>query len=206
MRGIVTKKNDVSMCLLIALYILFPILIIISCESDDSDYFITLHGGADQVINNFVTVESDSGIVKWRIKAPVARVYNTRKLLVTDNPVIKFFDENGEVSSVVTADKGEINQKTRDLTAIGSVVVTSNEGYTLETESLVWLNEKGEIHTEDFVKFTKDDNVTTGYGFRGYPELKEFDIIRDVNGNLIDEDGMINEEMNKELEENGTEE
>jgi LPS export ABC transporter protein LptC len=132
------------------------------------------------------------------MEAPVARVYSSRKLLVTEDPVIYFFGEDGEISSVVNADKGEINQETRDLTAIGNVVVTSSDGYTLETESLVWLNRKGMIHTEDYVKFTKGNDVVEGYGFRGYPELKEFDIIRDINGNLYDEEGRMDQEMERE--------
>ncbi|MCD6379287.1 LPS export ABC transporter periplasmic protein LptC, partial [bacterium] len=84
--------------------------------------------------------------------------------------------------------------------------VTTTEGYTLETESLVWLHERDEIHTEDFVKFTKGNNVTTGYGFWGYPELKEFDIVRDINGDLVNEVEKTDEEVNREVESNGTEE
>ncbi|MDZ7860870.1 MAG: LPS export ABC transporter periplasmic protein LptC [Candidatus Krumholzibacteriota bacterium] len=205
MRHIISLRNSSFSSFFSAVIILLPVLIILSCESSDEEYYINPYGRADQVINNFTTVESDSGVVKWRMKAPVARIYNSRKLLVTENPVIKFYDEKGEVSSVVTADKGEINQKSRDLTAIGSVVVTSNEGYTLETESLAWLHERGEIHTEDFVRFTKGKNVTTGYGFWGYPELKEFDIVRDINGDLIDETSNTDEEMNQEVEQNEAE-
>jgi len=182
--------------------IVLALILVASCGGQDEDYNIGAREVADQVIHHFTTVESDSGVVKWRIEAPVARVYSGRDLLVTDNPVIYFFAEDGEVSSVVNADKGEINQKTRDLTAIGNVVVTSTEGYTLETESLVWLNSEGMIHTEDYVKFTKENDVVEGYGFRGYPELKEFDIIRDINGNLYDEEGRMDQEMERETGDN----
>ncbi|HSG29226.1 MAG TPA: hypothetical protein VLA34_12155, partial [Candidatus Krumholzibacterium sp.] len=69
----------------------------------------SLGGGdsADQEFTDFVTMESDSGMVKWKLEAPVARVYNIRNLLVTDQPVISFYDENGVVSSVLTAEKAE---------------------------------------------------------------------------------------------------
>ncbi len=182
--------------------IVLTIMVIASCGGQDEDYNIGAREVADQVIHDFTTVESDSGVMKWRIKAPVARVYNSRDLLVTDNPVIFFFGEDGEISSVVNADKGEINQQTRDLTAIGNVVVTSSDGYTLETESMVWLNSEGMIHTEDYVKFTKENDVVEGYGFRGYPELKEFDIIRDINGNLYDKEGNMGQEIERETVDN----
>ena len=45
---------------------------------------------ADQEFSDFTTMESDSGQVKWILEAPVARVYNLRGLLGTDNPRITF--------------------------------------------------------------------------------------------------------------------
>jgi len=153
---------------------------------------------ADQEFSDFKTMESDSGQVKWILEAPVARVYNIRKLLVTDDPKITFYDENGEISSVLTADVGEYNQETHDMTALGNVVVTTKEGYTLETESLIMLRELGEIHSEDFVKVTKGNDILTGYGFQGYPELKNVDIKRDVRAYLRDEEGLIDGEVKKE--------
>ena len=155
---------------------------------------------ADQEFSDFTTIESDSGRVKWILEAPVARVYNIRKLLVTDSPKITFYDENGEISSVLTAEMGEYNQETHDMTALGNVVVTTIEGYTLETESLIMLSELGEIHSEDFVKVTKGDDILTGYGFQGYPELKNVDIKRDVRAYLRDEEGLIDDEVKKEKE------
>lgn len=152
----------------------------------------------DQQFMDFTTTESDSGIVKWILKAPVARIYRSQKLLVTDNPRIEFFNEGGEPSSVLIADKGEYNQVTHDLTTLGNVVVTSLEGYTLETESLVWVNRLEEIHTEDFVRFTKGKDVLTGYGFQSDPELKNVEINRDVKAYLRDEEGLVEDEIKKE--------
>ena len=172
---------------------------IVSC-GDGGRSERSLGGGetADQEFTDFVTMESDSGVVQWKLEAPVARVYNVRNLLVTDDPVISFFGESGEVTSVLTAEKAEYNQVTHDLTALGDVVVTSSEGYVLETESLVWLNKLEQIYTEDFVRVTKGRDVLTGYGFEGYPELKNIDIKRDVRAYLRDEDGVVGEEMDKE--------
>jgi len=176
------------------------LFLFISCDRSGDDYSIDEPEICDQVINDFTTIESDSGKVKWKITAPVARVYSSRDLLVTDNPIIYFYDEKGEVTSVVNADKGEIDQKTRDITAIGNVVVRSREGYLLETESLIWIQEKGRIQTEDYVKFTRDGDVVEGYGFRGYPGLREFDIIRDVDGDMYDRDGEVSREIESETE------
>lgn len=157
----------------------------------------------DQEFFDFTTMESDSGVTRWILKAPVARVYNSRKLLVTDNTRIEFYSEEGELTSVLTAEKAEFNQVTKDLTALGNVVVTSQEGYTLETESLVWINELEGIHTEDFVRFTRGNDVLTGYGFQSDPELENVEIQRDVKAFLRDDKGVVEEEVKKEKIEKG---
>jgi LPS export ABC transporter protein LptC len=158
----------------------------------------------DQEFSDFTTVESDTGLVKWILKAPVARVYNARKLLVTDDPRIEFFDAQGQLASVLTSNKGEYNQVTHDLTALGNVVITSREGYVLETESLVWVEKLSEIHSEDFVKFTKGRDVLTGYGLRGDPDLKDVEIQRDVKAYLRDDEGFLKQELQKDEQREGT--
>ncbi len=173
--------------------------LVVSCQGKDKGQgSLATADVPDQEFSDFTTLESDSGLVRWVLKAPVARVYNARKLLVTDDPRIEFFDRQGILTSVLTSDKGEYNQLTHDLTALGRVVVTSEEGYVLETESLVWVNGLGEIHSEDFLKFTKGADVFTGYGFRGDPELRNVEILRDIKAYLRDQNGLLQEEIRKE--------
>ena len=173
-----------------------------SCESVDNEgRSIGADDIPDQEFSDFTTVESDSGAVKWVLSAPVARVYSASKLLVTDDPRIEFYNEDGSLASVLIAKKGEYNQVTHDLTALGSVVVTSAMGYTLETESLIWVETVEEIHTEDFVRFTKGEDVLTGYGFQSDPNLENVEIFRDVKAFLRDDEGIVEEEVRKETEE-----
>jgi len=133
----------------------------------------------------------------------VARIYNARKLLVTDSPRIDFFDAQGLPASVLTSNKGEYNKVTHDLTALGNVVITSQEGFVLETESLVWVEKLGRIHSEDFVKFTRGSDVLTGYGLRGDPGLKNVEIQRDVKAYLRDDEGFLKQEIEKDEQPGG---
>jgi LPS export ABC transporter protein LptC len=175
-----------------------------SCQGRDRDKgSIATADVPDQEFSDFTTLESDSALVRWELKSPVARVYNARKLLVTDDPRIQFFDESGQLASILTSDKGEYNQVTHDLTALGHVVITSVEGYVLETESLVWVEKLGEIHSEDFVKFTRGADILTGYGLRGDPGLRDVEIKRDVKAYLRDEDGLLKEEIDKDAKSGG---
>ena len=175
--------------------------ILLSCESvDEGGRSVYTEDVPDQEFSDFTTVESDSGVVKWVLAAPVARVYNASKLLVTDDPRIEFYNEDGTLASVLLARKGEFNQVTHDLTALGNVVVTSSEGYMMETESLVWVEKLEEIHTEDFVRFIKGEDILTGYGFRSDPDLKNVEIMKDVKAFLRDDEGLVDEEVKKETE------
>ena len=170
----------------------------VSCQGRNEDKgSIATADVPDQEFSDFTTLESDSALVRWALKSPVARVYNARKLLVTDDPRIEFFDEFGQLASILTSDKGEFNQVTHDLTALGHVVVTSVEGYVLETETLVWVEKLGEIHSEDFVKFTRGADILTGYGLRGDPGLRDVEIKRNVKAYLRDK-GLLKEEIEKD--------
>lgn len=174
------------------------LLALAGCETDDMEETLGAVEIPDQEFVDFTTTESDSGLVSWKLWAPRARVYNSRNLLVTDEPRIEFYDEFGEVTSVLVALKGEYNKVSHDLTALGDVVVTSREGYTLETETLVWVEKLNEIHTEDFVRFTKEQDVLTGYGLRSDPRLDDVEILRDVKAFLRDEEGAVDREVEKE--------
>lgn len=177
----------------------------VSCQNGNNEKgSIATADVPDQEFSDFTTLESDSALVRWTLKAPVARVYNGRKLLVTDDPRIEFFDEHGQLASILTADKGEYNQITHDLTALGRVVVTSVEGYVLETETLVWVEKLGEIHSEDFVKFTRGSDILTGYGLRGDPGLRDVEIKRNVKAYLRDQNGLLKEEIERDANSGGT--
>lgn len=180
------------------------LILVVSCQRGERENAtIGATDVPDQQFSNFTTVESDSGIVRWRLVAPVARLYNARKLLAADKPRVEFYDKSGILTSILTAEKGEYNQVTHDLTALGKVVVTSQEGYVLETESLVWVNGLSEMHSEDFVTFTRGNDVLTGYGLRGDPELHNVEILRDVKAYLRDEKGLLRQEMEKDASPGG---
>lgn len=203
MSGMSMRNIGIAGSLRIVIAVGLAILFMSCGEIDNGEQSIGARDIPDQEFADFTTYESDSGVVQWVLEAPTARIYNARKLLVTIQPRITFFNEYGETTSVLTADKGEYQQVSHDLTALGNVVVTSRQGYMLETESLVWVNEMEEIHTEDFVRFIKGNDILTGYGFRSDPELQNVTIHRDVEAFLRDDEGVVEDEVRREGEEGG---
>jgi LPS export ABC transporter protein LptC len=145
----------------------------------------------DEVFADFVTQESDSGLVRWKLTAPKASRFKEKQLVVLDRPTIVFYDRTGNVRTTLVSEAGEYNEARRDMLAYGQVVVTSVDGDVLETDSLVWDNTQKKILSDSFVKLKKGRDVITGYGLECRDDLGTVDIKRNVNATVIDEKGEI---------------
>lgn len=133
----------------------------------------------DQVISNFSLDETAGrGQKEWTFEAHKAFVYEKRNVLEAELVKVTFFDERGGVRSVITAREGKIDSSSRDMEAKGEVVVTGSDGVVLKTESLTWQNKARRIVSEDSVTVIRRGDVLTGWGFRGDPDLGQFEILR----------------------------
>ena len=145
----------------------------------------------DEVVSDFVTEETDSGRVSWKLTAPKAYRYNARKVFVMDDPRIEFFDEAGMLQTTLTSDNGEYFQDTRDMLAYGDVLVVSVAGDVLETDSLRYLNAEDKIVSDSRVKITRSDGVYTGVGLECDHDLSSVVVKKDVRATIIDGKGKI---------------
>ncbi len=145
----------------------------------------------DEVFADFVTQESDSGLVQWKLTAPKGNRFKDKKLVILENPTIVFYDELGKTRTTLVSDSGEYYEDKRDMLAFGHVVVTSVEGDVLETDSLLWDNTQKKILSNSFVKLTRGGDVVTGYGLECKEDLGTVDIKRDVKATVVDEKGDI---------------
>jgi len=163
------------------------------CTDSDEERVATGRDLPDEILVEFVTEESDSGRLQWRLSAPEARRFNQKKVFLMSRPRIEFYDKSGALKTTLVSDKGEYSQETRDMLAYGDVVVTSIEGDVLETDSLRYVNTEDRIVSESFVKLTRDGNVITGYGLECDNNLSSVDIKRDVRARIISEDGEMDD-------------
>ena len=147
----------------------------------------------DEVFEDFVTQESDSGRVRWKLTAPLANRFNSKNLVLMDNPKIEFFSQTGELETTLTSDKGEYYQNTRDMLSYGNVVVVSTEGDVLETDSLLWVNKLNKIISHCFVTLKRGRDVMTGIGLECDQDLSSVDIKEQVEAKIIDEKGSQDE-------------
>lgn len=140
----------------------------------------------DQEARDFTLTESSEGKKNWTLLASYAAMYNERHLIDARTVRIEFFDSKGARFSTLLADQGLVDQRTNNLEARGHVRVHTESGIRMETDSLRWLNARGKIVSDAFVRVTRRYDVVTGWGFESDPSLDHFRLTREVQAEVRD--------------------
>jgi len=156
------------------------------CAGDDPDRVAGKRSKPlpDQVISGFGLTETSMGRKDWHMEAEKAYVYEKRNILETEVVEVTFFDEDGSIRSVLKADYARLNRSTDDMEARGNVVVTGADGVKLETQALTWQSESRQIASDDSVTVYRNEDILTGWGFRGDPDLGSFRILKDMKATI----------------------
>ena len=134
----------------------------------------------DQAIENFTLTHTNQGEKEWELEADRAEIYEKERKTIVHGLKLKFYDQ-GKITSILTANRGEISSPSGDMEVKGDVVVTSErEGITLNTESLKWDARRRKIFTDDFVRQEKAETIITGQGLESDAELERLVIKKDV--------------------------
>jgi LPS export ABC transporter protein LptC len=128
---------------------------------------------------NFETLFTDSGQVRFSLKAPKLLRFEDDGRNYIEFPegmeLIKF-DANRNVISSITADYAKQFVAEDKWEAKNNVVATNAQGDTLKTEHLIWEEKKEIIYTEEFVKIIRADQIITGIGFTSDQKLQNWKI------------------------------
>lgn len=128
---------------------------------------------------------SDSAHVKAILWAGhIARFSVQRYTLMTDSIRVDFFDAQQKHTSLLTAKRGRVNDATQDFAAYEHVVVISDSGTTLKTDSLFWNNSTRTIYTQAFVDIVSPSEHIMGQGMESDQGLKNYKIFR-VTGSAV---------------------
>jgi len=120
---------------------------------------------------------SDSSKIKAVLYAGHMSVYDQPpQTLLDSNITVLFFNEQGEKTTTLTAHKGKVNDLTKDLFAIDSVVAVSDSGVTLKTQELEWKNKDRKIVSDKFVTIISPKEKIQGYGFESDQSLRNYTI------------------------------
>jgi LPS export ABC transporter protein LptC/lipopolysaccharide transport protein LptA len=122
---------------------------------------------------------TDGGQKAWEINGDKAKVSDS-KVKITNVNANSFGDQNVNLKSKT----GSINKTNGDVHLEKDVVITSQEGAKMTTDTLDWKRSEGLVQTKDPVEITNDSLKVTGKGMVAHPDLKTASIQEDVKAHV----------------------
>ena len=169
--------------------LLFPVLLfLLSCsKAPQPDSRVKVKAG-DPVMSasNIEVLFSDSGKIEAQLMSPLMNRY------AGENPYLEFpvgfsilmFDSVQQVSSTITGKRGIRREYSRIMEAWGNVVVRNvKKNEQIDTEHLIWDENKHKIWTDVKVKITRPDQVLFGTSLESNESFTDYSI-RDVTGEM----------------------
>ena len=164
---------------LIRKLIFISVFFSISCSKNDftDNFEKDIH---DQLSTNVEITLTKKGNVTAKIKSEVLKKNNqSLQLELFDNVNVDLFDENFQQKSLIKSQSAMVNEKENKIKAYGSVVVISNDGKILMTDSLTWDNNSDKIYTDANLEFiTSDSDTLYGTGFNSNIDLTNWNILQ----------------------------
>lgn len=130
---------------------------------------------------NVATFISDSGVVQYKVVAPIWYVYQE-----TDTPYWSFpqglylqkYDPYFHVVATVAADSARFFSVQKIWRLDGHVEMTKVPKDLFQTAQLFWDQRKGKIYSDSFIHIETETHVLEGYGFESDERLSSYRIIR----------------------------
>jgi LPS export ABC transporter protein LptC len=161
------------------LLITFLFVLITACSNQESE---SVESGSridypDQESWNTVLTITNNGNKIGIVEASHLKKYSKKNLtLISDGLKVDFFNSEGKHTSVLTSEGGRVHDVKQDMIAYGNVVVVSDSGMTLYTDTLKWDNERQKIISEIPVKITSENDTLYGDSFISDPSLENYEI------------------------------
>jgi LPS export ABC transporter protein LptC len=168
---------------------LFPLVLLVlySCKNNREEAQLVVKR-ANVNIEKGKEVEinySDKGIIRIRAIAPSATRFNKEKpyLEFSDGIKILFFNEQHHIESTVTAKYATAYENSHSMTTRDSVVVINDKGERLNTDELIWDEDKKIIYSNSFVKITTADEIIYGNGLTANQNFTDY-VIKHITGKI----------------------
>ncbi len=115
----------------------------------------------------------------WELFAKEIAFYDARRLALVKQLQAEFFPHNVETLHL-TAERGQINSSTGDMTVEGRVLLRPIWGYDLETAVLHWDAANRTLRTDAEVRISAEAIDIVGTGFSGSVDQQRFALQRQV--------------------------
>lgn len=157
----------------------FLILLLSGCgDSEFNNPGETREGRPDQESWGATIILTKEGAKQAVVQAGHLEKYNERQYIALDDSVtVDFFDPDEVHTSLLISRRAEIDEKTDFMTAIGNVVVKSDSGVVLYTDTLHWNSDLELIYTDDPVMITTElQDTLYGIGFESDASLEHWKV------------------------------
>lgn len=144
--------------------------LLMACENKMQD-IEALQEKLDTQVERAEEVEilySDSAKIRVKIAGPTMLYHLDRKdpkQEFPDGVKVDFFDQFQELSSVLTAKYAIRLEQKQQVLVRDSVVWKSRDNEKLETEELIWDEQKEKLLSNKFVVITRPEEIIYGHGF-----------------------------------------
>lgn len=118
---------------------------------------------------------TDDGKKSWEVNGAKADIGDEK--IKVDQVDANFY---GKQKANLKADKGTIDKINGEVNLQDNVVVTSERGTTMKTDSLDWDRNRDLVTTKDKVEIEDEQGVITGTGLKAQPNLKKAQLNEDV--------------------------
>lgn len=178
------KRRHIALCCILLLYL-------VSCEKTSNAgtmHLDTINLASHRSYSPVVEF-MDSSYVKAILHAGWANVYDTQQETQLGGGIkVEFLNKTtGRVVSTLTADSAVIDDRTKDMTARGNVLVVSQTPggeRVVRTQLMRWNNSRQKLHSDDFVSITAPNEQLQGFGFESDQNLEHYTIYR-VSGQTL---------------------
>ncbi|MBI5324508.1 MAG: LPS export ABC transporter periplasmic protein LptC [Ignavibacteriae bacterium] len=169
-----------------SIILIFFGLLLFSCEEGkvvprQTSDTINIETTPDQVSWDNEVLFVDSSYTKAKLKAKKAMVFQKRMQTILEGGLyVEFYSRyTKKRMSYLTADKAEIDDRTKNMLARGNVIVYSDSSKTkVQTQILHWNNKSQMFYSSEFVKVTSPKEIIQGYGFESDQDLIYYKIFR----------------------------
>ena len=160
--------------------LIYFFFLLLSCSNDTEEVkvFFAQDNLLIEKIEEAEMLHTENGFLKVKIMAAnIERYKDSQPQLVFSNGIkVVFYNDTGSVVSVLTAFNAYVDENSKIMTATDSVVLTSYEGKKIETEELIWDENKNKIYTEKKVLITTKKEMIEGEGFESNPDFSKYSI------------------------------
>lgn len=101
----------------------------------------------------------------------------------SDGMELLFYNNNGAVESRMTARYATVVENSNEMTARDSVVVINEKGERLDTDELIWDEQKKIIYSNSFVKITTADEIILGKGMTANQNFTDY-VVKSISGTI----------------------